>query len=95
MKVVWLDSAVEDLVRLRALLHEHSPESATRAAQKLVEAVNCLEEHPTLGRPLETLLGCRDLGIRLGAGGYILRYRIHAEIVYVMHIRQYHESGFD
>lgn len=94
MKVVWLDSAVDDVVRLRAFIQQHNPTAAAKAAQRLIEAAKLLEAHPNLGKPVDTLPSYRDLGIRFGASGYVLRYRIHDDVVYVAHIRHYRESGF-
>ena len=89
MKVVWLDSAVEDLVRLREFIQIHNPKAAAKAAKKLIDAAKQLEQCPDIGKPVDALPAYRDLGIRFGAGGYLLRYRKYEECVYVVHCRHY------
>jgi len=59
-----------------------------------VESTKKLEMHPELGKPIEDLIDYRDLGIRFGAGGYVLRYRIYDETIYIVHIRHYRESEY-
>ena len=92
--VVWLTSAVEDLRRLRKFIQEHHPKAASQAANKLQEAAKTLSEYPSLGKPVIDLPEYRELGIRFGVGGYLLRYRVHTEKVYVVHLRHYRESPF-
>ena len=94
MQVVWLESAVDDLVRLREFIAKHNPVAAKKAAQKIITAAKTLEEHPELGKPAKDLPLYRDLGIKFGLRGYVLRYRIHENILYVVHLRHYQESGF-
>ena len=77
MQVVWLDSAVNDLVRLRAFIAKHNPTAAQKAAQKLITAAKTLSEHPELGKPVKDLPMYRDLGIKFGLKGYVIRYRIN------------------
>ena len=94
MQVVWLDSAVNDLVRLRAFIAKHNPTAAQKASQKLIAAAKTLEVHPEIGKPVKDLPLYRDLGIKFGLKGYVIRYRIYEEILYVVHLRHYQELGF-
>ena len=94
MQVVWLDSAVNDLVRLREFIAKHNPTAAQKAAEKIITAAKMLEEHPEMGKPAKDLPMYRDLGIKFGLRGYVIRHRIYEEILYVVHLRHYQESGF-
>ncbi|MCK4609297.1 MAG: type II toxin-antitoxin system RelE/ParE family toxin [Gammaproteobacteria bacterium] len=93
-KVIWLDSAVNDIVRLRQFIVSNNPEAASKAAQIIKTAANKLAETPNIGKPVADLPDYRDLYIRFGAAGYIMRYRIYLDGVYIIHIRHYRESGF-
>lgn len=93
-QLVWLESAVNDLVRLRQFIAEKNPDAAQRAAAAIKEAIYRLQEYPAVGKPIADLIDYRDLFIRFGAGGYILRYRVHADTVYIVHIRHYREVDF-
>ena len=93
-ELIWLDSAVNDLVRLRQFIAEKNPEAAGRAAKTISQNTHLLRENPHIGKPVIDLPEFRDHYIRFGAGGYILRYRIDLEIVYIVHLRHYRESNF-
>lgn len=94
MKLVWLRSAVNDLDRLREFVVKHNPKSAQNLSMKIKSSVNYLINHPELGKPANDLPDYRDLAIPFGAGGYVLRYRLHDEAIFVVSIRHYRESDF-
>ena len=94
MRVVWLDSAVDDLVRLRAFIAKHNPSAAKKAAQKIIETAKTLSDHPELGKPAKELEPYRDLNIKFGHRGYILRYRIFENVLYIVCLRHYQEADF-
>ena len=93
-KLEWLDSAINDLVRLRAFIAKENPGAAKRAAELIKEAAQRLIETPSLGKPLRDLPEYRDLFARFGAAGYVIRYREHFDSVYIVHIRHYREADF-
>jgi len=93
-KLVWLDSAVEDLFRLRDFLAKENNAVSKRVASLIKESVNRLSEFPLVGRPVADLPDYRDLLIRFGAGGYVVRYRVYADSVYIVHMRHYRENSF-
>ncbi len=93
-KLVWLDSAVNDIVRLRQFIARENLGAAQRAALAIKEAAQRLQEQPAIGRPIKDLPDYRDLLIRFGAAGYVLRYRIHLDTLYIVHIRHYREADF-
>src|SRR3990167_4603785 len=93
-EIVWLDSAVNDVVRLREFIAKENPSAAKKAAAAIKDAAQRLMEAPSIGKPVKDLPPYRDLLTRFGAGGYVLRYRVHTETIYVVHIRHYREADF-
>ena len=93
-KLVWLESAVDDLARLRKFIAKENPSAAKRAAQAIKESSKNMIEHPEIGKPVDDLPLYRDFVIRFGTGGYILRYRIVSDDIYVVHIRHHREMVF-
>jgi plasmid stabilization system protein ParE len=93
-KIIWLDSAVNDLVRLRTFVAAKNPKAAIKIAKVLKKAVIKLEALPNTGKPVDDLPDYRDLPISFGAAGYMLRYRIYEGSVYIVHIKHYRERRF-
>lgn len=93
-EIVWLDSAVKDIIRLRAFIAKENPEAAKKAAKAIQQAAKRLMTTPAIGKPIPDLPPYRDLLTRFGAGGYILRYRVYVETIYIVHVRHYRETGF-
>ena len=90
MTVRWLPDALEDLRRLHDFLHPHSPAAALRVVTALVEAAETLLELPDRGRPWEHDMSYRELLIKHGARGYVLRYRLLQGDTYI--IRAWHAA---
>lgn len=93
-KIFWLESAINDLVRLRAFLLEASPTAAAKAALMIKTATNKLREFPLIGKPVEGLEDFYDIFIEFGAGGYHLRYKVLCEKVYIVHVKHTRELLF-
>lgn len=93
-EIVWLDSAVNDIVRLKTFITKDNPNAANQAAKAIKESVQLVSEYPSIGKPVDDLPQYRDLLIRFGAGGYIQRYRVHLEIIYIVQVRHYRENHF-
>lgn len=93
-KLVWLESAVNDVVRLREFIVKENSDAAKRAAQTIKDAVRRLIETPHMGKPVQDLTKYRDLLARFGAGGYVIRYRVHLDTIYIVHVRHYREIDF-
>ena len=93
-ELVWLDSALNDLVRLREFVAQENPGAARRIAETIQEAVQRLISFPDSGKPVKELIHYRDLFIRFGAGGYVVRYRIYCDVIYIVYIKHYREVGF-
>lgn len=93
-EIIWLDSSLDDMVRLRTFIGKENLLAAQKAAKAIKEAANRLIAAPLIGKPVTDLAPYRDLLTRFGAGGYVLRYRIEAETIYIVHIRHYREDDF-
>lgn len=84
------DAAYRDLVRLSAWLAPKSPRAADLAADALTDAITSLAEFPDRGRALRA--GIRELPVKFGRYGYIVRYRVSAAGVMVTRLRHVRES---
>lgn len=93
-KILWLDSAINDLVRLRAFIAEVNPNAASKAANIIRDKTNNLQNFPLMGKPVEELEDFYDLFIEFGAGGYHLRYRFFNKKIYIIHIKHSRELDF-
>ena len=93
-RLVWLDSAVDDVVRFKKFIARENPGAAKRAATAIKNTAQRLTELPESGKPVKEPLHYRDISIRFGAGGYILRYRVYQDTIYMVHVRHYRESDF-
>lgn len=65
--------AVEDVERLRTFLDQSNPDAARRALASIWTAIDRLQEFPNLGMPTEDA-DIRQIVIRFGSSGYIVRY---------------------
>lgn len=93
-EIIWLDSTMNDAVRLKEFIAKENPVAAKKAAEAIQDAAKRLMENPAIGKPVNDLPQYRDLLTRFGAGGYVLRYRVYAESIYIVHIRHYREADF-
>lgn len=75
-QIQWLPEARDGLRRLYEFIEPHSPKAAVRAVNTLIEAVDTLADFPERGRPWDQQLGFRELPVRFGARGYVVRYRL-------------------
>lgn len=73
--VSWLPDALDDLRRLYKFIEPHSPDAAKRAVAILIEAAGSLAEFPDKRRPWDLEMDFRELPVRFGARGYVIRYR--------------------
>ncbi len=94
MRVEWLPPAIHDLQRLRDFILPHNPDAARRAIKVIKGAVGLLNANPGLGKPVEDLPDYHDIVIPFGAAGYVLRYRIRADVIYIVAVRHGKEAGF-
>ena len=78
---------MNDVVRLRDFIAKENPNAAKKAAKAIQDAAQRLIATPSIGKPVMDLHPFRDLLIRFGVGGYILRYRVSEETIHIVHIR--------
>ena len=77
---------MDDLKRLHELIEPHSTDAAKRAVDTLIEAAETLAEFPEKGRPWNLEMDFRELPVRFGARGYVIRYRHVGEEVIIVRV---------
>ncbi len=82
----WLPEALDDLKRLHAFIEPHSPDAASSAVNTLIEAAESLQEFPEKGKPWELEMGFRELPVKFGARGYVIRYQLHDDQVIIVRV---------
>ncbi len=86
--------AAEDLERLVEFLQSRFPEDAVQTVDLITDALEILEEHPRMGRPLEAAL--RELVISRGRTGYLALYEYDevSDLVIVLAVRHQREQDY-
>ena len=82
----WLPEARDDLARLHGFIAAHSPDAAARAIETLIAAAGSLLDFPEKGRPWEPDVAFRELPVRFGARGYVVRYRLFEEKIFIVRV---------
>ena len=77
--------AQRDLLRLSEFLAESAPQAAIQASEVVSAAILSLSEMPQRGMP-GRLPGTRQIVVRFGQGGYVIRYRVEPGRVVVVRI---------
>lgn len=92
--MIYAGRALAGLDRLIEFLVETDPASASATAGLIFEAIQILENHPLVGRPVEQ--GLRELVISRGQSGYVALYSYEHEqdTVLVLAIRHQREAGY-
>ena len=92
--VSYSPRASSDLQRLGDFLAASDPSAAAQTAELIVSAVQALQHHPLIGRPVES--GFRELVISRGRSGYLALYRYDEarDHVLVLTIRHQREAGY-
>lgn len=81
--------AIDDLDRLPEFVRLSSPAAAVRIRAALVAAIASLAELPHRGRQLEN--GLRELPVGIGRYGYLVRYRVREDEVFVTRLKHARE----
>ena len=86
--------ALADLDRLFDCLADSDPVFGERTIELIASAAAVLEQHPLIGRPVES--GLRELVISRGRSGYLALYRYDEDRdrVLVPAIRHQREAGY-
>lgn len=83
MKLLFSESAVDDLTRLREFIAQHNPKAAQRVAQRLRGTIQRLVDTPQIGRPVPDLPGeIRELIF----GKYVARYEVRMDSLFILRI---------
>ena len=94
-QVVFTAAATLDLCRLREFLDEVNTTAAQKAVARIMSVTNLLEQQPYIGRPIEDLPDqYRELVVMFGGSGYMMRYRIEADVIAVLAIRHQREASY-
>jgi len=93
-RVIYAERALADLVRLTDFLRQTEPIAAVETVELITEAVQVLENHPLIGRPIEH--GLRELVISRGKSGYLALYSFEQghDTVLVLSVRHQREAGY-
>lgn len=94
MRIEWLASAILDLQRLREFILPHNKEAAQRAVLLIRTAITPITANPRIGKPVEDLPDYHDIFIPFGASGYVLRYRIQGDTIFIIAVKHCKEAGF-
>jgi plasmid stabilization system protein ParE len=79
-----LPDARADMAWLEKDLESKSPRAAIRAANAITAAIRSLTEYSDRGRPLGA--DVRELIVRFGRDGYVIRYRTRHEVVLITRV---------
>jgi plasmid stabilization system protein ParE len=90
----WLGSAIADLQRFREFLQPFNKEAAQRAVRIIRAAVAPIAANHRIGKPVEDVPDYHDIVIPCGASGYLLRYRIHGDTIFIIALKHCKEAGF-
>ena len=91
--VLGSDAAL-DLTRLTEFLVSKLPDEAYHTVDIVLNALEVLELHPKIGRPVTR--GLRELVISRGASGYLALYQYDEaqDLALVLRVRHQRESGY-
>ena len=85
-EIRWSPAAQDDLQRLYEFIAPYSRDAAVRAVQTLVDAADTIVDFPERGRPWEFDQDSRELLVRFGARGYVLRYRYRDDVIFIARV---------
>lgn len=83
--LIWTVAAANDIIRLREFMEPHNQESAGHAADTIKKAAAMLLDYPLIGKSTENKEG-RELPVSFGKKGYVIRYKIHGNIIAILRI---------
>ena len=93
-QLIYSAQALNDLQRLVDFLAPTEPALALETVALIEEAVNLLQRHPLVGRPVEH--GLRELVISRGRTGYLALYDLVPahDAVLILSVRHQREAGY-
>ena len=87
--IVFSPDALTDVERLWTFLDQVNPGAARRAMVAILMAIDRLQEFPDLGMTTADV-DIRQLVIRFGASGYVVRYAVLADTGDILVTRIWH-----
>jgi plasmid stabilization system protein ParE len=94
MRIEWLPGAISDLQRLREFIVPHNREAANRVVTVIKKSIKILSRYEYVGKPAEGMPGYYDMVIPFGISGYVLRYRVEGNTVFIIAVKHGKEAGF-
>jgi addiction module RelE/StbE family toxin len=93
-QVIYSEEALADFERIIEFLLETSPQAAKQTLLNIRSAVGILEDHPLIGRRIDSHI--RELVISRRTTGYLALYRFDAafDVVRILRIRHQREAGY-
>ena len=93
-RLVFAPRALDDIERLTEFLIESDPIAASATAAILVDGLRVLQQHPLIGRSVES--GLRELVISRGRSGHLALYRydVVPDTALVLALRHQREGGY-
>jgi plasmid stabilization system protein ParE len=92
-RIIYTQTALADLVRLRDFLKSKSPEASKRAVSVIQKAIEKTAVFPDRFRPVPELTHYREIIIDFGGSGYIARFRYkEGEDIYIVRIKHQLEN---
>jgi toxin ParE1/3/4 len=73
--ILFSSDAVSDIERVRHFLQARNPDAAARAMQAIWRALERLEDFPEMGQAIGDH-DIRQIVVRFGRRGYVIRYRV-------------------
>ena len=94
--IVFDAEVLADLERIFEFNVARDPASALRHIEKIRDAVLILDEHPGIGRAIESGSALRELVISHGHSGYIALYEFSpaGDVIRVVAVRHQREAGY-
>jgi toxin ParE1/3/4 len=89
MQVKWLNQALQNLNDEAEYIAQEDPAAARLVVQRIVNAINRLEENPALGHP-GRIHGTRELVVP--DTRYIVPYRVKPRLQHIEILRIFHTS---
>jgi len=86
IQIEWLPEAFDDLKRLYDFLKPLDSDVAKKVIQKIISESELLQEFPEKGKPWNDDILFRELIVKFGMRGYIIRYRFKDDTVYIVRI---------
>jgi addiction module RelE/StbE family toxin len=86
IKIQWLPEAFEDLKRLYDFLESINSKVAKKIINLIVAESEVLGEFPEKGRPWSDNLCFRELIVKFGMRGYVVRYRFEKNTIYIVRV---------